>query len=151
MEATDVVAAVKAGDLDGHLDDIVGAVLEHVRDGNVAFLWRMQFQGDEWTQQSVTLGELKFAEQHCHITEEVGRGLTRQRKATYREINPQANAEHCLALLVAHLHKAQDVPLGEAIKQAEAVTASELDEMVGEYEVPGHPKDAGISAASTTS
>lgn len=144
-----IIDEIVAGAHDGSLDDIVVAVVERAKTGEVLFPWRIRFDGDEWTQESVTLGELKFAEQHCHVTDVLPGGMTRQRPATYREINPRANAEHALALVMAHLHKAQGVPLGEAVKRAEAITHTELNDMIDEYEVPGRPKAA--SEPSTTS
>lgn len=140
-----VVEAIDAGHLDGHLETIVAAMVSRVRAGAIDVMWRIRYDGDEWTQQSVTLGELKFAEQHCHVVApDVGR-----RQATRIEINPLVTAEHALALVVAHLHKAQGVPLADAVKRAEAITASELDAMVDEYEVVRPPK--GGSLASTSS
>lgn len=145
------IDAIAAGDHDGRLDEIVLAVVERAKEGAVAFPWRLTLDGDTWTQESVTLGELKFAEGQCHVTEDLGGGMTRQRKATFREINPRSNAEHALALIIAHLYKAQQVPLADAIKRAEAITFTELNEMTDEYEVPGRPKGDGTSGPSTTS
>jgi hypothetical protein len=145
VELDDVTTAIAAGELDGQLEPLVAAVVARVRAGAVDIRWRMRYEGDEWTQDSVTLAELKFAEQHCWTFEQgVGR-----RRATRVEINPRVTAEHALALLIAHLTEAQGMPLHEATKRAGAVTAAELDGIVDEYEVVKPPKDG--SAASTTS
>lgn len=148
MDLDDVLAAVADGDLDGNLDRIVAAVVQRVQDGQVSFKWRIRFDGDEWTQQSVTAGEMKFAEGHCHVEGVDERGHPWRRRATYHEIDPRITAEHALALVIAHLHKAQDLPLRDAVKRAEAITIEELDGMVDEYEVVNPPKDD--SPASTT-
>jgi len=147
----EVVTDIATGVYDGSLGDIADAIVGRVKAGAVKFPWRMRFEGDEWTQQSVTLGELKFAENHCHVNEEIGLGVVRRRKATFQEIDPRTTAEHAVALLVAHLHKAQGQTLDEAMKRAEAVRLDELGDLVTEYEVPGHPKDGEASSPSTTS
>lgn len=148
MEPTDeIIDQIAAGDHDGRLGDLVVAIVGRHRAGGVAFLWRITLDGDEWTEESVTLGELKFAEQHCHVTNEDGR----YRRATRHEIDPRGTGEHALALIIAHLHKAQGQTLADATKRAEAVTAAELAEIVDEYEVVRPPKDDPDSTASTTS
>jgi hypothetical protein len=139
------VARIVAGDFDGHLDDLVMAILERARTGAVAFKWRLRLDGDEWSQDTVTLGEMRFAEQYCHVTDDNGR----RRPAFYVELDPRTSADHAVGLIVAHLHKAQDLPLSAALKRAEAITAAELADVIGEYEVNPIPKDD--SDASTTS
>lgn len=141
----EVVEAIHEGALDGHLETIVAAMVNRVQAGAIEIVWRIRYDGDEWTQQTVTLGELKFAEQHCHVVDAAGQ----RRQATRIEINPRVTAEHALGLIVAHLHKAQGVPLAEAVKRAEAITAADLDVIVDEYEVVRPPKDG--SPASTSS
>lgn len=143
---TDVAAAIAAGDYDGHLDDIVLAVVERAREGAVAFYWRLRVDGDEWTQETVTLGELKFAEQHAKVIGSDGRA----RRATLAEIDPRATAEHAVALLVAHFYKIEGLPLTEAVAKAEGFPATALADMVGEYEVVRPPKDDATSSPSTT-
>lgn len=145
MNLDDIVAAISAGDLDGSLERVVAAVVARVRAGAVEFMWRITYEGDEWTQQSVTLGELKFAEQHAFVSDERGN----RRRATRIEIDPRITAEHAVALVIAHLHKAQGLPLQDAVKRAEAITAEDLETMVDEYEVVRGPKDD--SPASTSS
>lgn len=149
MELDDVLAAIADGDLDGSLDQLVAAVVARVQDGRVRFPWRIRFDGDEWTEQSVTAGEMKFAEGVCYVDGVDDRGRPFRRRATRHEINPRGTAEHAIALLVAHLHKVKGLSLKDAVARAEAVTADELDEMVDEYEVVRPPKDD--SGPSTTS
>lgn len=147
MDVADVTTAIADGDLDGQLDDIVLAIVERARTGATAFYWRLTADGDTWDQQSVTLGELKFAEQHAKVTDPNGR----TRRATMAEIDPRSSAEHLVALLIARFFKADGLPLSDAVKKAENYPASALAEMVGEYEVPAAPKDDAASTASTTS
>ncbi len=149
MDVDDITAAIAAGDLDGQLEPIVAAAVARVREGAVEMRWRIRFDGDEWTEDSVTLGELKFAEQHCHVDAYNDRGLPYRRRATRVEIDPRVHAEHALALIIARLTKVDRVGLAEATKRAEAITAADLAGIVGEYEVV-RPKDAG-SPESTTS
>jgi len=146
VDLVDVTTAIEAGDLDGHLDDIVLAIVERARTGATAFYWRITIDGDEWTQETVTLGELKFAEQHAKVVDQYGR----TRRAGMAEIDPRGSAEHLVALLTAHFLKADGLPLSDAVKKAENYPASVLAEAVGEYEAV-RPKDATASTGSTTS
>ncbi len=141
MDIDDITTAIAAGDFDGRLDQIVAAAVERVQAGAVSMPWRLRLDGDEWTQQSVTVGELAFAEQLCWVDTPQGR-----RHATRAEIDPRIHSDHVLALVVAHLHKAQGLSLRDATKRAEAITAAELDGIVGEYEVV-RPK--GVDETST--
>lgn len=145
-ELNEVIETIKAGTFDGQLDNIVGAVIERARSGAVSFYWRLRVDGDEWTQETVTLGELKFAESVAKVTDLSGR----IRRAQMAELDPRTYADHLTALIVAHLHKANDLPLPDAIKKAEALTAAEIAEAVSEYEVVRAPKDDQASAASTS-
>lgn len=147
--ADPIVDRIIAGEFDGHLDDIVLAILERARSGAVAFKWRLRLDGDEWTQDSATLGEMKFAEQHAWVHKVDAAGRTVSHRATYPEIDPRGNAEHLVALIVAHLHRAQGLPLADALKRAEAIPLSQMDDLVSEYEVVAAPKDD--SAVSTSS
>lgn len=147
MDVTDVVSAIADGQLDGQLDDIVLAVVDRARTGATSFYWRIRADGDEWTQETVTLGELKFAEPHCKVSDP----RTGLRRAQIHEIDPRTSAEHLVALLTAHFLKVDGLPLADALKKAEHYPASALAEMVGEYEVVNPPKDAEASTASTTS
>lgn len=146
-----VLAAIAAGDYDGHLDDIALAMVERARTGAVEFFWRIRLDGDEWTQETVTLGELSFAERVCKVTYQDELGRTRTRPALMDEINPRAYAEHLAALLTAHFHKADGLDLTDAIKKAEAYPRKVLREAVDEYEVVNAPKDDSTSTASTGS
>lgn len=146
-----VLDAIKAGDYDGHLDDIALAMVERARSGAVEFFWRIRLDGDEWTQESVTLGELSFAERVCKVTYQDELGRTRVRPALMDEINPRAYAEHLAALLTAHFHKADGLPLADAVKKAENYPRSVLRDAVDEYEVVHAPKDDTTSPAPTSS
>lgn len=141
-----IVDSITAGDHDGQLEAIVGAVVERAREGAVAFYWRLTVDDDTWDQESVTLGELKFAEQYAKVTGPDGR----TRRAQMAELDPRTTADHAVALIVAHLHKANGLPLPDALKKAEALTAAELAEVVGEYEVVRGPLGDESSEASTT-
>jgi hypothetical protein len=145
LDLEEITEAIAAGEFDGQLDAICAAAVDRVRAGLVAFPWKISLDGDEWTQESVTLGELAFAEQLCWVDDpDLGR-----RHPIRSEIDPRLRSDHTLALIVAHLHKAQGVSLQDATKRASAITGPEVDEMVGEYEVVRPPKDD--SEAPTTS
>jgi len=147
VDLVDITTAIEAGELDGHLDDIAAALVDRVRTGATAFYWRITIDGDTWDQETVTLGELKFAEQHAKVTDATGR----LRRAAFAEIDPRSSAEHLAAILTAHFHKADGLPLTDAVKKAENYPASALIEAVGEYEVVRPPKDDAASTASEIS
>lgn len=142
----EVVKMIRAGTYDGHLNEIATACIDRVRDGAVQMNWRLRLGDDEWTAETVTVGELKFAEARTTITDPV---TNRPRRAVMAEIDPRHSAEHCVALLVAHLHCVGDLPLQKATEQAESLTAKDLKGVVGEIEVVNPPK--GDAGASTTS
>jgi hypothetical protein len=146
MDLDDITTAIAAGEFDGRLDQLVAAAVERVQVGAVSMPWRLRFDGDEWTQESVTVGELAFAEQHCWVDTPQGR-----RHATRAEIDPRIRTDHLLALVVAHLHKAQSVPLRDATKRAEAITAADLDGIVDEYEVVRPPLDGSLPPETSSS
>lgn len=145
-----IVGAIDAGEFDGDIDAIATACVNRVRSGAVEMAWRIRLDGDEWTQQSVTLGEMKWACQNASVLDVTGRVPVR-RPASMWELDPRGNAEHAVALIVAHLHKAQGAALADAVKRAEAITAAELVDIIGEYEVVNPPKDDGTSGPPTTS
>ncbi len=140
MDVEEITAAITAGDLDGNLEPIAAAIWARHDAGAVTFAWRITFDGDTWDAESVTLGELSWVEGRLW-TEGVDAGGPWRRRITRAELVPKARADHALTLVVAHLHKAQGVPLAEALKRAEAVTAADLESMVSEFEVVRPPKD----------
>ena len=146
-----VLAAIAAGDYDGELSEIADAIAGRIRQGVVDGFWRIRLDGDEWTQETVTLGELAFAERVCKVTYIDEMGRTRIRPASMDEINPVVHAEHLSAVLTAHFHKVDDLPLSDAVKKAEGYSRKVLKDAVDGYEVAAAPKDATTSDPSTGS
>lgn len=148
-ELDEFIEAIEAGGFDGHLDRIASACVDRVRSGAVEMAWRLRFDGDEWDAETVTVGELKFAEAHCTVSGVDERGRPWRRRATFHELDPRGNAEHLVALLTAHLHKTRGLPVTEAVDRAEALTARDLADVVSEYEIVRPPKDdAGTPTTS---
>lgn len=146
-----VIAAIAAGDYDGKLSEIADAIADRIRPGVVDVFWRIRLDGDEWTQETVTLGELAFAERVCKVNYIDEMGRTRIRPASMDEINPVVHAEHLAAVLTAHFHKADGLDLADAVKKAEGYPRSQLREAVDGYEVAAAPKDDPTSTPPTGS
>lgn len=143
MDSDDVVAAVEAGDLDGHLDDLVKACFARARDGAVEMVWRFDWGGDQWDAKSVTLGELVYAQRRA--------GAAGPDGSYRRELTPMVSPGDALALLVAHLHMAKGLSEADAVAQVGKVTAAELGEALDEYELVRPGKSGPGSGPGTTS
>lgn len=130
-----VIAEVMAGRHDGKLVDIVEAVGQRLRSSTVRFCWRLRLDGEEWTEQTVTSGELAIAEQLLKIS--------------YVNIDPRERLEHRIALVVAHLHKIHGEAIDVALKRAEAMTLAEQENLFELYEVTDDPKDDPAPSTSS--
>jgi hypothetical protein len=139
----EVVAAIEAGDLDGHLDELVRAAVGRARDGAVEMVWRCRYDGEEWDAKSVTLGELIYAQRRA--------GAAGMDGSYRRDLMPTVSTGDALALLVAHLHKARGMSEQEALDRVGKVTAGELAEVVDEYELVRPGKGGPGSGPESTS
>lgn len=129
-----IVAEILTGRHDGHFDDFIKAMQERAADGAVAFRWRLRFGDHDWTEETVTLGEIEAAE--------------RLAGTTWINLNPRSSARHCLALIIARLHKIDGLDIAAAREKAETVSGAQLADVVSEYEVVSPPKDPGTSTTS---
>jgi len=141
VDLDDITTAIAAGELDGKLDDIVRTVVTRVRAGAVEMVWRARLDGDEWDAKTITLGELLDAQQRAGAVGRDG-GLR-------RDLAPTVNIGDALAIIVAHLHKAKDMPAAEALAKAENIPAGDIAGIIDEYELVGGP--LGDSSASPSS
>jgi hypothetical protein len=129
------IQAIQAGDYDGQLGDLIAAILARAAISEISFPWKITLDGDEWTQETVTLSELAYAE--------------RVTGTRYIDLDPVRSADHLVALVVAHLKVVRGLRVDEAIKHAEQLTVADLADLVSVYEVNRAPKDE--SELSTTS
>lgn len=121
-----VVAEVLAGRHDGQLVDIMEAIGQRVRTSDVRLCWRLRLDGEAWDEQTITSGELAFAEKLLKIS--------------YVGIEPKSRIEHRIALVIAHLHKVHGVEVEKAVERAEAMTLPDQEQMFEMYEVDDNPK-----------
>ncbi|MFW6091951.1 MAG: hypothetical protein ACODAF_08705 [Actinomycetota bacterium] len=129
------VAEILAGRCDGHLGDIMDALQARITSGDgPKMYWRIRVGGDEWTEQSVTIGEVSLVERWCRVS--------------WLHHNPVERADQLVAYITAHFHKAGGLDLDEAKRKAEAIPAFELAEAIGTYEADATPKDEGPSTTS---
>lgn len=129
------IAQIDAGDHDGHLDEIVAAVLQRVAETATALNWRITLDGDTWDQETVTLAELGYAER---IT-----GLS------YLIFDPLKYVDHLVALVTAHFKVIGGATLDEAVERAKKLTIPDLKDMISLYEVGAMGKDAGGTSTSS--
>lgn len=138
-----VVAAIGAGELDGHLDEIVQAAVGRVKAGAIEMVWRCRYDGDEWDAKSVTLGELIYAQRRA--------GAAGPDGSYRRDLTPTVSHSDALAILVAHLYRSKGLSEQEALAQVEKVTAGDLAGMVDEYELVRPGKAGPGSGPAPTS
>jgi hypothetical protein len=124
-----VIDAVKGGEFDGHLVDLIDAVRARFQHGSTEQKWKVDYQGETITQDSLTLDEAALVERY---------GGT-----SWASINPAGSAAQCRAILAAYIARG-GVPFAEALKVAGAVSLADVEDAVGTYEVVRAPK--GLAA-----
>jgi hypothetical protein len=120
-----VIAAIRAGHHDGHLSDIIEAVAQHMRDTTIRMCWRFRLHGDVWDQDTVTTGELAVAEKLLS---------TERRPFSYAQLDPLRFLDHRIALMIAHLHKADGLDISDARAYVEGIPLPEQENVVEMYE-----------------
>ena len=126
-----VIDDIGTGHYDGHLGELLNALFKRAGETETEFGWKICLGDDEWTTETVTLAELAFAERH------IGE--------SYLHLNPVRFVDHLVALIIAHLMKAKGIKSETAILAAASYSASDLGDMVSQYEVKPAPKDGGVT------
>ena len=134
-----VIAEILAGRHDGHLGELMEAVVEHMRATSIRMYWRFNLDGDVWDQDTVTTGELVFAEKLLS---------TQRHQMSYIELDPLKFLDHRTALVIAHLHKVGGLDIDAARLRVEAITLAEQENLMDMYEVDDAPKDQAQPASS---
>lgn len=122
-----VVDDVKAGEYDGQLVTLIEAVRDRFQHGTTAQRWKIVYEGDEFTEDDLTLAEAAAVEK---IT-----------GTSWGMLNPVSSAHECQAIIAACLHYRQDMKLPEAMRQAGKLSASDAVNAISAYEVDAAPKD----------
>lgn len=120
-------AQILAGGYDGSLVEIVQAIQERFQNSTHRQLWRIRFDGDEWTEETVTIGEI------ADVERAVGRN--------WHSVDPASSAQHLVAVIAAHVAHRDDIKMSEALKQAGKVPMGELTEVLSHYEKADAPKE----------
>lgn len=123
-----LVDAVKAGDYDGHLNELLEAIRLRLTHGTTEIRWKVTYDGEEITQDSLTLAEAAFVE--------------RTTLTSWANLNPTNSAGECQAIIAMALHMRQGVPRKEAMDRAGAIGLEDAVAAVGSYEVQRVPKDS---------
>lgn len=131
MDETDVaglVDSLKAGEFDGHLNELLEAIRLRLTLGTTEIKWKVTFEGEDITQDSLTLAEAAFVE--------------RTTLTSWANLNPVNSAGECQAIIAMALHMRQGVGRKEAMDRAGALGLEDAVAAVGSYEVDRAPKDS---------
>lgn len=126
LTAGRVIEAVKAGDFDGNLVEIIEAVRVRFQFGSTEQKWKVTYDGEDITQDSLTLAEASFVE--------------KQAGTSWAYINPTNSAGECQAIIAMHLHFRHGKPRKEAVEEAGRMNLEAAVDAVGSYEVERAPK-----------
>lgn len=123
----DLLKQIVGGKYDGHLVEIVTAIQGRYSASNSRKLWKINFDGDEWTEETVTLGEVTMAERALELS--------------WLEIDPAEVGAHLATLIAAHIAKRDDVNFSDGLAKAEAMPMGDLLSVLSHYEKTDAPKD----------
>lgn len=124
----EVIGAIKAGDYDGQLVELVEAVRARFQNGSTEQKWKVTYDGEEILQDSLTLAEAATVEKLA--------------STSWAYLSPVNSARECQAVIAAFLHHRKGVRLAEAVSQAGALNLEAAVAAVGSYEVQRAPKDS---------
>lgn len=128
VPADDLVEAVRAGLYDGHLVELIESIRDRFQFGTTEQKWKVDYDGDEITQDSLTLQEAATVEK-----------LSGQ---SWAYLNPVNSARECLAIITAFLVHRRNMREVDAKAQAGKLTVEDAVASVSSYEVKRAPKDS---------
>lgn len=123
-----LVEAIKSGDYDGHLVDLIEAIRARFQFGTTEQKWKVDYDGDTITQDSLTLAEASTVEK-----------LSGQ---SWAYLNPVNSARECQAIISAFLIHRRNMREVDAKRESGKLTVEAAVESVGSYEVERAPKDS---------
>lgn len=127
VEPAKVNAEILAGRYDGHLVELVEAVQQRFNSSDARKFWRITFDDLEWTEETVTLGEVATVERVLGVT--------------WHDIDPAASAGHLQALIAAHLAEGDaELKFGDAMAKAKTMPMGDLLDVLSHYEKTTAPK-----------
>lgn len=122
MTTDKVIADIRAGRHDGQLLSIVESIRARLAAAGGATRWKITVDGFELTEESVTVREVRLAQEIAGCT--------------WHDLDPRSNADHFAAVVVAHLVKVKGMPRAEAEARVDEMPMSEVTSALAEYEVP---------------
>lgn len=128
IDADAIIDAVKSGELDGRLVNILEALRLRFQHGTTEAKWKITFDGSEFTQDDLTLAEAATVEK-----------ITR---TTWAQLNPVTSATECQAIIASCLHHRQGLKIAEAMEKAGAMSTEDAVAGISSYEVERAPKDS---------
>lgn len=136
LDVTKMAAEIMAGRHDGDLQAITDAIRHRVKDGATSFRWKITLGDDEWTEETLTLGEVGWVERITGKTWlDVGR--------------PGETGAVTAAYVVAHYISVGGMEYDAAREKVAGLNAGDVALAVSEYEVPKPaPKDPAPSTSS---
>lgn len=123
-----LIADIALGRYDDDLLDIVDAIKPRFTDGALQVRWKLTHDDCEFTEDSVTIGEIKAVERFTGLS--------------WFEINPRSSAEQMVALLAAHNAKVHGMTPDEALSKAEELPLADVAKMLSEYQVDPKEEDS---------
>lgn len=134
--AAGTCASILAGEFDGHLADVLAAIVKRQQSGFSSMRWRLRLDGVEITEDDMTLAEAKTVEKITNLS--------------WVTIEPTRSAVHMSAILVAAAHHRDGLSIEEAEERVDAHSANEIMGALDQYEVNPSPLENGGSSSSTT-
>ena len=131
LESNRIIAEILAGHHNDQLSELYHAVLKVAASEDLAVRWRIDYDGMEITEDSLTVGEC------LDIEEETGH--------SWAAFNPTKTAHMARAIMVAALKRRQGYALNEARERVDAMAAADLLNCVSEYVVDGSPLDQQVT------
>lgn len=119
MTAAEIVATIDAGDLDGHLAEIVTAA-------------RVRMLGQQTQRWRITHGDLVVTEEDLTLAEAVAaESLT---GSGWGDLSPVDSASHTLAVLAVTINQRTGMPLDAAVTSVGGITVEDAVAMIDFYE-----------------
>jgi hypothetical protein len=119
-------SAIRKGECDADLADVLNALMERVSTGEVALRWRLDLDDLHVTEEDLTLGEADM--------------LERLLGCTWGEVNPLKSAEHAAALIRVCLVSRTGITTEEASDLTKGYPVKRVVDAITQYAETDPPK-----------
>lgn len=124
--AQKAASAIRKGECDSGLDDVLNALMDRVSSGAVGMRWSLDLDDLHVTEEDLTLGEADM--------------LERLLGCSWGEVNPLKSAEHAAALIRVTLHTRLDLPTDEASERTQAYSVKRVVDAITQHSEVDPPK-----------